>query len=273
VAGAAAPLIGVMPRDRASRSLGAALLASVLLHALALATLPSLRELAARLPPSPAPLIARLAQREAPPAASAPEHEVSKPAPPKPAAPKPQAAVAGPLPAAASPMLLPQEPSPKPAARPLAAPALQPAPATPVQSAPPASAPSPASAAAPAASGVLSRLESLPVPAAPPGPDPGALERYRLQLVTVAARFKRYPRAAIDNNWEGAVVVRMTVGADGRIAALGIAQSSGHEVLDQQALEMFRTANRYVPVPAELAGRAFELELRAIYSLRDQPAG
>jgi protein TonB len=85
--------------------------------------------------------------------------------------------------------------------------------------------------------------------------------------VTVAARFKRYPRSAIDNNWEGSVVVRMTVGADGRIAALGVARSSGHEVLDQQALDMFRTAKPFVQLPPELAGREFELELRAIYSL------
>jgi protein TonB len=128
-------------------------------------------------------------------------------------------------------------------------------------------------ASAAAVAGALARLEPLPVPAAPPGPDPGALDRYRLQLVTVAARFKRYPRSAIDNNWEGLVVVRMTVGADGRIAALGVAKSSGHEVLDRQALDMFRTAKPFVQLPPELAGREFELELRAIYSLRDQPSG
>lgn len=269
-----------MPRDRASRSLGAAVLASVVLHALALALLPSLRELAAQLPPSPAPLIARLAQREAPPAESASDRDAPKPAPPQPAPPKPAApkptpaAVKTPLPTA-SPLSPPlaQESLRKAAAQPLAAPAPQSAPATPVQSALPATEPSATSAAAPAASGVLARLDSLPVPAAPPGPDPGALERYRLQLVTVAARFKRYPRAAIDNNWEGAVVVRMAIGADGRIAALGVAQSSGHEVLDRQALEMFRTAKPFVQLPTELAGRAFELELRAIYSLRDQPSG
>ena len=52
-----------------------------------------------------------------------------------------------------------------------------------------------------------------------------------------------------------------------------VADVQTYEVLDQQALEMFRTAKRYVPLPAELAGREFELELRAIYSLRDQPSG
>jgi periplasmic protein TonB len=131
----------------------------------------------------------------------------------------------------------------------------------------------PAAAASLPSLAPLARLEPLPAPAAPAGPDPGALDRYRLQLVTVAARFKRYPRSAIDNNWEGVVVVRMTIGTDGRIAALGIKASSGHEVLDRQALEMFRVATPFVQLPPELAGREFELDLRAIYSLKDQPSG
>jgi protein TonB len=258
-------------RDGANRGFALALLASFLLHALALAALPSLRELAARLPPIRAPLIARLAQREAPPAPAAAHPQVHRPAPPKPtpAVAKPPAPALKPPP----PLPLAHEPQRQPAAPPALAPAPAPqaAPAAPAQT-PVASAP-PAAAAAPEASSALTRLEPLPAPAAPPGPDPGALDRYQRQLVTVAARFKRYPRSAIDNNWEGAVVVRMTIGADGRIAALGVSSSSGHEVLDQQALDMFRTAKPFVQLPPELAGREFELELRAIYSLRDQPSG
>jgi protein TonB len=251
-------------RDGANRSFGLALLASLLLHALLLGALPSLRELAAQLPPAPAPLIARLAQREAPPAPAAADRAVPEPAPPKPpvAAAKPPPAVKPP------PLPTAQEPPRPPRAQPAPAPVPAP-PAAPLQN-PVASAIAPP---APAASGALARLEPQAAPAAPPGPDPGALERYRLQLVTVAARFKRYPRSAIDNNWEGAVAVRMTIGADGRIAELGVLKSSGHEVLDRQALDMFRTAKPFVQLPPELAGREFELELRAIYSLRDQPSG
>lgn len=262
-----APQLTAM-RDGANRSFGLALLASLLLHALLLGALPSLRELAAQLPPAPAPLIARLAQREAPPAPAAADRAVPEPAPPKPpvAAAKPPPAVKPP------PLPTAQEPPRPPRAQPAPAPVPAP-PAAPVQNPVASAIAPPAAAAAPAASGALARLEPQAAPAAPPGPDPGALERYRLQLVTVAARFKRYPRSAIDNNWEGAVAVRMTIGADGRIAELGVLKSSGHEVLDRQALDMFRTAKPFVQLPPELAGREFELELRAIYSLRDQPSG
>jgi len=269
VARAAAELSPV--REGANRSFGLALLASVLLHALLLAALPSLRELAAQLPQVPAPLVARLTQPQAKPAASAPVEEARRPPTPekRPAPALPVAKAAPPPPSVA-------KAATQPVATPPPAPAPQAAPVPPAQS-PAASAvspaPAPAAASALPALGSLARLEQTPVPAGPPGPDPGALDRYRLQLVTTAARFKRYPRAAIDNNWEGVVVVRMTIGTDGRIAALGIKASSGHEVLDRQALEMFRIAKPFVQLPPELDGREFELELRAIYSLKDQPSG
>ena len=92
-------------------------------------------------------------------------------------------------------------------------------------------------------------------------------------LNIAAARFKRYPRAAIDNNWEGEVVVLMLIGADGRIASLRVRSSSGYEILDRQALAMFRNSQPFVPIPPELRGRSFELELRAIYGLKDQGSG
>jgi len=245
VARAAAQLIAV--RDGPNRAFGYAVLASILLHALLLAALPSLRELAAQLPSPPMPLVARLAPIVAKPAPAVPAEEVRKP------------------PAAQPRPLRERRVHERPVARPM--PALL-APAPVAQAERPAM-----SEPAPAAPGPVARIEPQPAVAAPARPDPGVLDRYRLQLVTAAAQFKRYPRAAIDNNWEGEVVVRMTIGADGMIAALGIKSSSGYEVLDRQALDMFRIAKPFVLLPPELAGREFELELRAIYSLKDQRSG
>jgi protein TonB len=249
VARAAAQLIAV--RDGPNRAFGYAVLASILLHALLLAALPSLRELAAQLPSPPVPLVARLEPMVAEPAAAAPAQEVRKPPAARPH-PVRERHVARP------------EPAPQlsaPAALPERVAVTEPAPAA------------PATPVSPAAPGPIAFIGPPPAVVAPAGPDPGALERYRLQLVTAAARFKRYPRAAIDNNWEGEVVVRMTIGADGMIAALGVKSSSGYDILDRQALDMFRIAKPFVLLPPELAGREFELELRAIYSLRDQRSG
>ena len=233
-------------REGANRSLCVAVLASILLHALLLA-LPVTRELSALTPPEPRPLVARVARPESPPAPpQLPVREIRKPEPQRPGP------VAKPAPAALQPA--PVAPVPPPAAP--AALALAPAPA-------PAPAPDP-------------RIDpSVVATVSPPASavEVGALERYRQAVTRAAARFKRYPRVAIDNNWEGEVVVLAAIGADGRLASLRVKRSSGFEVLDLQALQMFDNASRFVPLPAELRGRACELELRAIYNLRDQRSG
>jgi protein TonB len=121
----------------------------------------------------------------------------------------------------------------------------------------------------------VAKVEPTPAPATPSAEafDAGSLAQYRLQIISAARKYKRYPRVAMDNNWEGDVVVRMVVGASGIIAALSVKSSSGHEVLDQQALDMFKRAKPLVQIPPALRGKEFAIELRAIYSLRDQEPG
>ena len=103
--------------------------------------------------------------------------------------------------------------------------------------------------------------------------EPSALAQYRAALLDEARKQKRYPLAALDNGWDGEVVVRMVVGADGSLAALTVRAGSGHAVLDRQAVEMFRKAKPLVPVPNALLGKSFALELRAVFNLKDQGSG
>lgn len=119
----------------------------------------------------------------------------------------------------------------------------------------------------------------LPPPSPPqsqlaePAPAAQPLAQYRLQLIGAARKYKRYPRLAMENNWEGGVVVRMAFGGNGLLAGLTIQTSSGYAVLDQQALEMFKQAAKSVEVPPALRGREFTFEVRAIYNLTDQDSG
>jgi protein TonB len=59
-------------------------------------------------------------------------------------------------------------------------------------------------------------------------------------------QLKRYPATARLNRWEGKVVLRAVIKEDGRVADLRIAQSSGHDVLDQDALGLMQQAS---PIP------------------------
>lgn len=56
-------------------------------------------------------------------------------------------------------------------------------------------------------------------------------------------QLKRYPRQARANNWEGRVVLEVVVRHDGTVVGLHVAESSGHPILDQEALEVMRRAS------------------------------
>jgi len=173
----------------------------------------------------------------------------------------------------APPQALPAAPDvapPAPIAKPRleTAPRLEPAaplapsiPASPAASAESTSAaPSPSAEAEPEAGPIA--------PSAEPAADAGSVDQYRLQLVSAARRYKPLPaHCPWTTNWEGDVVVRMVIGADGMIASVSVKTGSGHEVLDSQALEMFKRAKPLVPIPLALLGKEFILELRAIYNL------
>jgi len=101
-----------------------------------------------------------------------------------------------------------------------------------------------------------------------PSADISSIAQYRHQLISSAVRHKRYPPAALDNDWQGDVLVRLSVAASGSVAEVSVKASSGHAQLDEQALEMFRLAAAEVPVPPALRGQEFGFEVRASYELQ-----
>jgi len=226
-----------------------AILASLALHALLLLGFPDLIDRARRAVSFPAPLIARLMEPE-PAAPAPPPTPVQKVEPPKPAPrlAKPVPKATQPAPVAPAPMAeqpVPPVESAQPA---------QPVPAPPVAAA----APQP-TAPAPQSTATLS---------AAPSADAQSRDQYRVQLIDEARRHKRYPPLARENNWQGNVLVGVAIAADGR-ASVTVKGSSGHELLDRQALDMFRQAARAVPVPPALRGKEFALEVRAVYGLEE----
>lgn len=252
------------------RALHYAVLCSIALHGVLLFGLSVPRDSEHRAS-TPGPIVARLVQPAPNAAPGAAPAAAPRPEPVKPSVQEKPAA----------PPAVKRVPAVKP--RPLAKPeAKAPARAAPAPSAPltepvaeaPPSPPAPSAAPAPAGppTASVARVDPTPAPAAPGAEafDAGSLAQYRLQVISAARKYKRYPRAAMDNNWEGDVVVRMVIGANGMISALSVKSSSGHPVLDQQALEMFKRAKPLVQIPPALRGREFTIELRAIYSLKDQ---
>ena len=246
--------------DSRNRTFHYAVLASLALHALLLLAFPDLADTARRAASIPPQIIARLLEPAPPvPAPETPVEPVKRepsPAPPKkaakppapvqaPPAPKPPPVLSAPPPAPVPAPPAPAVAPPAPPSLPVAA--VEPSPAAPAQPAPQAAQAPQASVQAPEA---LSR------------------DQYRVQLIDEARRHKRYPPLARENNWQGNVRVGVVIGANGR-PTVTLKGSSGYEVLDRQALEMFTQAARAVPIPPALRGKEFALEVRAVYGLED----
>jgi periplasmic protein TonB len=252
---AAALLDGDISAHGASgRTLEYALVASLGLHLALFVVFPALH-FATLEPPIQPPLVARL-----------------EPAQPAPAA-MPQAIVA----AQPEPKKPPAKPVVhRPPAKPLAR-------ARPERNAPPPPAPAPQELAPAVAEAVPVASPTAPAPASQPiasiAPQPAApaamvkqaseamLAQYRLAVIEAARRYKRYPPVARDNNWQGRAEVHMAIGADGTIAALSVRSSSGHEILDHEALDMIRRATPKTPIPASLRGTAFTVDIPVVFSL------
>jgi len=73
-----------------------------------------------------------------------------------------------------------------------------------------------------------------------------ARSNYNGKVLAKLRRAKRYPSQARRASLQGTVTIRFTVTRNGSVSGIRLARSSGHQVLDQAALEM---AQRAAPMP------------------------
>jgi protein TonB len=158
-------------------------------------------------PPTPA----------APPAPAKPQPKPLEKAKPKP---KPKTPAKRPV---AKPLEAPKT-VPKPAPQKPATPVTEPAPA--VTAAPPMAAPAPAKIAAPVAEPLVGAAYKAPGLKNPP---------------------LSYPRIALSRQWEGTVTLEIQVLANGSAGEVKIVSSSGHEILDEAAIEQVKAGWHFIP--------------------------
>lgn len=83
-------------------------------------------------------------------------------------------------------------------------------------------------------------------------PDKGALSEF--DPVYLKNPPPVYPRLAREEGWQGLVILHVFVGPDGRAGEVEIAESSGHEILDEAALKAVEHWNF---LPARAGGLSF----------------
>ena len=89
-------------------------------------------------------------------------------------------------------------------------------------------------------------------------------------LSTVRKRIeskKKYPIAAQKAEIEGYTTIKMTILKDGRLEKAEITKSSGHEILDNAALQSVRNAEPFPPIPEEAKLGNVEVSIRLVFTL------
>jgi len=91
----------------------------------------------------------------------------------------------------------------------------------------------------------------------------GYAEALRARIV----RDQRYPGEALINAWEGTTGVLLVIGSDGQVKSARVEASSGHVVLDAEAVTKARTATDLPLPPRFLRGREFKVAVPIIFRL------
>ena len=89
---------------------------------------------------------------------------------------------------------------------------------------------------------------------------------YGQLLYNLVGKNKNYPQIAVRRNWEGEVKIYAKFML-GKLVEATIVTSSGHVVLDEEALAMVRKAATQIPVKGELAKKSFTVTIPVAFKL------
>lgn len=105
----------------------------------------------------------------------------------------------------------------------------------------------------------------------PPVPNQADIEdarsKYGNSLWGAISKQKKYPKIAAMRNWQGEAIVELELDGNGKLKSKKIIKSSGHDVLDNQALEMVEKALPFPAPPETLRGSNFTITVPVPFKL------
>jgi protein TonB len=119
---------------------------------------------------------------------------------------------------------------------------------------------------------MTSAVEASTPPATPAQPEPNAVPApstaaqpsmsapdWQSLVLGQLERFKHYPTDAQERRQQGVVYLRFTMDRSGRVLSFSIERSSGHELLDQEAMALLQRAQPLPKPPPSVSGDPLEL--------------
>jgi len=67
------------------------------------------------------------------------------------------------------------------------------------------------------------------------------------EMMGFIAKNTKYPKMARDSSWTGRTIIKFTIDSIGKIIELSIAKSSGHLILDNEAIRVVEAMPRWNP--------------------------
>lgn len=105
----------------------------------------------------------------------------------------------------------------------------------------------------------------------PPAPSQTDIDdargKYGHSLWGAISKHKKYPKIAAMRNWQGEAIVELELDGNGKLKSKKIIKSSGHDVLDNQALEMVEKALPFPAPPEALRGTNFTITVPVPFKL------
>lgn len=89
--------------------------------------------------------------------------------------------------------------------------------------------------------------------------NPNALKAYTSKIRAKLNRLKKYPPAAASQKISGVVTVNFTVNRQGAVISSRMVKSSGHPVLDQEAMALLKRCSPFPPMPKDLSQNSLNL--------------
>ena len=122
--------------------------------------------------------------------------------------------------------------------------------------------------------------QEAPPPVVAPQPQPSAprideahenrlLVTYGQSISKEIKRYQKYPLPAQRRGWEGTAEVLLKIAADGKVTGITLGRSSGHTILDDEALDMVRRASPLPQAPPDLRGRALVVSVPIVFRLQN----
>ena len=96
------------------------------------------------------------------------------------------------------------------------------------------------------------------------------IESYSAKLTKAIAKQKKYPRIAQMRGWQGEIIISLEIDGQGNLIKSKIKNSSKHEILNREGMDMIKRASPFPKPPKELELKNFNVIVPISFKLQEQ---